>query len=67
MNLELIGTNWQQGNKVRQLKAAKAAKSHIDAAVAELLDLKKRLLLAEGKDPALLNPPKSKKGTGTRK
>jgi len=41
----------QQGDKVRQLKAAKAAKSEIDAAVAELLDLKKRLCLAEGKDP----------------
>ena len=36
---------------MRQLKAAKAAKSEIDAAVAELLDLKKRLCLAEGKDP----------------
>lgn len=57
----------EQGNKVRELKASKAPKSDIDAAVAELLDLKKRLLLAEGKDPAEVNPAKSKKGAGSKK
>ncbi len=36
---------------MRQLKTAKAEKSQIDAEVAKLLDLKKRLVIAEGKDP----------------
>jgi len=55
----------QQGNKVRELKASKASKSDVDAAVAQLLDLKKRLLLAEGKDLSLLLllPAASKKGS----
>ncbi len=37
---------------VRELKSAKADKATIDAAVATLLDLKRQLMLAEGKDPA---------------
>ncbi len=36
---------------MRQLKTAKAEKSQIDAEVSKLLDLKKRLAIAEGKDP----------------
>ena len=36
-----------QGDKVRQLKAAKAEKAIVTAAVAELLDLKKRLAASE--------------------
>ncbi|KAJ8307320.1 hypothetical protein KUTeg_015404 [Tegillarca granosa] len=41
----------KQGNVVRELKAKKAEKSLIDAEVAKLLDLKKKLAAAEGKDP----------------
>ena len=37
-----------QGDVVRQLKASKAEKSTIDAEVAKLLDLKKKLSLATG-------------------
>lgn len=54
-----------QGDKVRQMKAAKADKAAVDAAVAVLLDLKKQLALAEGKDPAAQQQQpagKSKKG-----
>lgn len=39
--------SFPKGDKVRQLKAAKAEKSIVTAAVAELLDLKKRLAAAE--------------------
>lgn len=42
----------EQGDKVRGLKTTKADKASIDAAVAVLLELKKQLALAEGKDPA---------------
>lgn len=49
-----------QGEKVRQLKASKADKATVDAEVAVLLDLKKRLCMAEGKDPAA-GQSKSKK------
>ena len=49
------------------MKAAKADKSVIDAAVAQLLDLKSRLCVAEGKDPKEMNPPtKSKKSTAKK-
>lgn len=41
-----------KGDKVRGLKTTKADKASIDAAVAVLLELKKQLALAEGKDPA---------------
>uniref|UniRef100_A0A8C2GV09 methionine--tRNA ligase n=1 Tax=Cyprinus carpio TaxID=7962 RepID=A0A8C2GV09_CYPCA len=41
-----------QGNKVRVLKAQKAEKSVVDKEVETLLDLKKQLSLAEGKNPA---------------
>uniref|UniRef100_A0A671PGG8 Methionine--tRNA ligase, cytoplasmic n=1 Tax=Sinocyclocheilus anshuiensis TaxID=1608454 RepID=A0A671PGG8_9TELE len=41
----------EQGNKVRGLKAQKAEQSVIDEAVETLLDLKKQLSLAEGKNP----------------
>ena len=40
-----------QGDKVRQLKAEKADKGKIDSEVKELLSLKKKLALAEGKAP----------------
>uniref|UniRef100_A0A8C1KWV2 methionine--tRNA ligase n=1 Tax=Cyprinus carpio TaxID=7962 RepID=A0A8C1KWV2_CYPCA len=42
----------EQGNKVRVLKAQKAEKSVLDKEVETLLDLKKQLSLAEGKNPA---------------
>uniref|UniRef100_A0A8C2BFY3 Methionine--tRNA ligase, cytoplasmic n=1 Tax=Cyprinus carpio TaxID=7962 RepID=A0A8C2BFY3_CYPCA len=42
----------EQGNKVRVLKAQKAEKSVVDKEVETLLDLKKQLSLAEGKNPA---------------
>ncbi|XP_074836360.1 methionine--tRNA ligase, cytoplasmic isoform X3 [Carettochelys insculpta] len=48
----------RQGDHVRQLKARKAEKGQIDAAVAKLLELKKQLALAEGRDPA---PPGKKR------
>lgn len=40
-----------QGHKVRGLKAQKAEKSVLDKEVETLLDLKKQLSLAEGKNP----------------
>lgn len=40
-----------QGDKVRKLKAEKADKEKVDAEVAILLALKKKLAVAEGKDP----------------
>ena len=50
-----------QGDQVRQLKANKAEKAVIDAAVAELLNLKKLLSLAEGKTPEAPSAGKNKK------
>ncbi|KAL9967670.1 hypothetical protein ACROYT_G025951 [Oculina patagonica] len=41
----------KQGDKVRKLKAEKAEKEKVDAEVAILLALKKKLAVAEGKDP----------------
>lgn len=49
-----------QGEKVRALKAQKAAKDVVTAEVAKLLDLKKQLALAEGKSPEPA-PQKGKK------
>ncbi|KAM4613422.1 methionine--tRNA ligase, cytoplasmic [Polymixia lowei] len=49
-----------QGDKVRALKAQKAEKAAIAAEVAMLLDLKKQLVLAEGKSPEPA-PQKGKK------
>merc|ERR1712061_86807 len=40
----------KQGNKVRELKSAKAGKPEIDAAVKELLDLKAKYKACTGKD-----------------
>ncbi|KAH9369247.1 hypothetical protein HPB48_003091 [Haemaphysalis longicornis] len=54
-----------QGNKVRELKAAKADKATIDKEVACLLDLKKQLALALGQD--LPAPPAQKRGGGQKK
>ncbi|XP_004647061.1 methionine--tRNA ligase, cytoplasmic isoform X1 [Octodon degus] len=48
----------KQGNIVRELKAQKADKNQVAAEVAQLLDLKKQLALAEGKP---LETPKGKK------
>merc|ERR1712107_825193 len=50
-----------QGNKVRELKAAKGDKDAINAAVAHLLDLKKQRCVAQGVDPATLAKPGKKK------
>lgn len=53
-----------QGDKVRQLKAAKADKGSIDAAVAVLLDLKKKLAVLDPssqQQPAVSGKSKSKK------
>uniref|UniRef100_A0A669EQE4 Methionine--tRNA ligase, cytoplasmic n=1 Tax=Oreochromis niloticus TaxID=8128 RepID=A0A669EQE4_ORENI len=50
----------QAGEKVRALKAQKAEKAVITAEVAKLLDLKKQLALAEGKNPEPA-PQKGKK------
>ncbi|KAL8560718.1 hypothetical protein ACOMHN_063022 [Nucella lapillus] len=51
----------KQGIAVRELKTAKADKSAIDAEVAKLLDLKKRLALAQGLDTAAAAPSGGKK------
>ena len=48
-----------QGDKVRELKATKAEKAIIDAAVAELLDLKKKLASAEAAKPPAAAAPSS--------
>ncbi|XP_019952461.2 methionine--tRNA ligase, cytoplasmic [Paralichthys olivaceus] len=50
----------EQGEKVRALKTQKAEKAVITAEVAKLLDLKKQLAVAEGKNPEPA-PQKSKK------
>lgn len=50
----------EQGDKVRALKAQKAEKSVITAEVTKLLELKKELSLAEGKNPEP-TPQKGKK------
>ena len=42
-----------QGSKVRELKAGKAPKPEIDAAVALLLDLKKQLTISQGAAPSV--------------
>ena len=44
---------------MRELKASKADKATIDAEVGQLLQLKRQLALAEGKDPDA-KPAKSK-------
>ena len=49
----------EQGDKVRQLKGNKAEKAAVDAEVALLLDLKKKLSLASGQP---LQQPSGKKG-----
>ncbi|KAL7891665.1 hypothetical protein AOLI_G00011410 [Acnodon oligacanthus] len=50
----------EQGDKVRALKAQKAEKSVVTAEVTKLLELKKELALAEGKNPEP-SPQKGKK------
>ncbi|KAL2091441.1 hypothetical protein ACEWY4_013704 [Coilia grayii] len=50
----------EQGDKVRALKAQKAEKAVIGEEVAKLLELKKQLALAEGKNPEP-SPQKGKK------
>ena len=50
----------EQGNIVRDLKAAKGDKDAISAAVALLLDLKKQLAVAQGVDPAAQDTKKGK-------
>lgn len=62
---ELTNRVQAQGNKVRELKAAKADKATIDKEVACLLDLKKQLALALGQD--LPAPPAQKRGGGQKK
>jgi len=58
----------EQGNVVRELKAAKAEKAAITAEVAKLLDLKKQLAAAQGSDSSAAPPPvESKKGKGQDK
>ena len=51
-----------QGNIVRELKAKKADKSTVDAEVDKLLDLKKRLAVAQGSDPTVAGGGNKKKG-----
>lgn len=52
----------KQGDKVRKLKAGVAEKATVDAEVAILLDLKKKLAIAEGKDPNAQDDKGKKKG-----
>jgi len=51
----------EQASKVRELKTAKADKDTVGAAVANLLELKKQLCLAQGGDPASLEKKSKKK------
>ncbi|KAJ3602200.1 hypothetical protein NHX12_029959 [Muraenolepis orangiensis] len=51
----------EQGDKVRVLKTQKAEKAAITAEVNKLLELKKQLALAEGKDPGPAPQGKGKK------
>ncbi|XP_048054649.1 methionine--tRNA ligase, cytoplasmic isoform X1 [Megalobrama amblycephala] len=51
----------EQGDKVRALKAQKAEKSVIAEEVAKLIELKKQLCLAEGKNPEPAAPKGKKK------
>lgn len=52
----------EQGDKVRTMKASgEASKDEIGAEVAILLDLKKKLAIAQGIDPATLNAKNKKK------
>ncbi|XP_076870219.1 methionine--tRNA ligase, cytoplasmic isoform X2 [Brachyhypopomus gauderio] len=55
---QLVAAVEEQGGKVRALKAQKAEKSIITAEVAKLLELKKELALAEGKN----SEPSAQKG-----
>lgn len=59
----------EQGNKVRQLKEAKAAKNEVDAAVKSLLDLKATYKTLTGQDyvPAGGNQPPRGGGGGGKK
>ncbi|XP_062853536.1 methionine--tRNA ligase, cytoplasmic isoform X2 [Trichomycterus rosablanca] len=57
---QLAAAVTEQSDKVRALKAQKAEKSVINAEVAKLLELKKELALAEGKNPEPA-PQKGKK------
>ena len=52
----------KQGELVRGLKASGAEKQQVTAQVAILLDLKKQLCVAEGRDPNEAPPKSSKKG-----
>ncbi|XP_005098473.2 methionine--tRNA ligase, cytoplasmic [Aplysia californica] len=56
-----------QGNKVRDLKAAKAEKSAIDTEVASLLQLKRELAVAQGQDPDAAVGGGSSKKKGKKK
>ena len=56
-----------QGNKVRELKAAKAEKSVVDAQVKELLSLKQQLATAQGAQPDTAAADKKKAGKGGAK
>ena len=47
---------------MRKLKTDKAEKATVDAEVAILLELKKKLAFAEGKDPKALENKGKKKG-----
>ena len=49
--IELYFDYFFQGDIVRELKSQKAEKARVDGEVAKLLDLKRQLIIAEGKDP----------------
>lgn len=51
-----------QGNKVRDLKTNKAEKVVVDSEVAKLLELKKKLAIAQGQDPDAVIGGGKKKG-----
>ncbi|KAM7431444.1 hypothetical protein ABFA07_018006 [Porites harrisoni] len=62
INASLQAEVAKQGDRVRKLKADKAEKATVDAEVAILLELKKKLAIAEGKDPNALENNGKKKG-----
>ncbi|XP_064643497.1 methionine--tRNA ligase, cytoplasmic-like isoform X2 [Lineus longissimus] len=57
----------QQGELVRKLKTEKAEKAMIDGAVAKLLELKRNLCIAEGKNPDAPAAKGGKKKKGGKK
>lgn len=62
MSKTLVYFYFRQGNKVRDVKAAKAEKALVDAEVSKLLDLKRQLALAQGENADVSSTGGKQKG-----